>query len=67
MKLLVDTHIWLWMLTTPERMNQVARDAIADPTNEVIVSVARAWEVAIKHALGKLPLHVPPLASSRSR
>ncbi|HEX8106464.1 MAG TPA: type II toxin-antitoxin system VapC family toxin [Kofleriaceae bacterium] len=60
MKLLVDTHVWLWMLTAPERMNQAARDAIVDPANEVIVSVASAWEVAIKHALGKLPLHAPP-------
>jgi PIN domain nuclease of toxin-antitoxin system len=48
------------MLTTPERMNEAAREAIADPANQVIVSVASAWEIAIKHALGKLPLHVPP-------
>jgi PIN domain nuclease of toxin-antitoxin system len=59
-KLLVDTHIWLWMLTAPERMNEAARNAIANPANEVILSVASAWEVAIKHALGKLPLHAPP-------
>ena len=60
MKLLVDTHVWLWMLTAPERMTQAAREAIVNPANEVIVSVASAWEVAIKHALGKLPLHAPP-------
>jgi PIN domain nuclease of toxin-antitoxin system len=55
-KLLVDTHIWLWMLITPERLNDAARAAITDPANDTILSVASAWEVAIKHALGKLPL-----------
>jgi PIN domain nuclease of toxin-antitoxin system len=48
------------MLTTPERLADSARAAIANPNNEAVLSVASVWEVAIKHALGKLPLGRPP-------
>jgi PIN domain nuclease of toxin-antitoxin system len=58
-RLLVDTHVWLWMLANPERLNESTRVAIANPENEALLSVASAWEVAIKHALGKLPLRGP--------
>ena len=60
MKLLVDTHVWLWILTTPERLCDGARSAITDDENEAILSAVSAWEVAIKYALGKLPLSMPP-------
>lgn len=56
----MDTHVWLWMLAAPERLNDSARAAIANPENEAVLSVASAWEVAVKHALGKLPLSSPP-------
>ena len=56
MKLLVDTHVWLWMLGKPERLNEDTRAAITEASNEALLSVASAWEVAIKHALGKLQL-----------
>jgi len=59
-KLLVDTHVWLWILTTPERLCDGARSAITDDENEAILSAVSAWEVAIKYALGKLPLSMPP-------
>jgi PIN domain nuclease of toxin-antitoxin system len=59
MKLLLDTHVWLWMLSTPERLNDAAQVALADTGNELWLSVASAWEVAIKHARGKLPLSEP--------
>jgi PIN domain nuclease of toxin-antitoxin system len=59
-RLLLDTHVWLWMLTTPERLNEAARSAVADPAHEVVLSAASAWEVAIKHELGKLPLNGSP-------
>lgn len=55
----MDSHVWLWMLTTPERLNDSTRTALATPENEVVLSVASVWEVAIKHALGKLPLNGP--------
>jgi PIN domain nuclease of toxin-antitoxin system len=58
-KVLVDTHCWLWFLMTPERLCGTAIDALADPLNEVFVSAAVAWEIVVKHGLGKLSLPLP--------
>jgi PIN domain nuclease of toxin-antitoxin system len=58
-KVLVDTHCWLWFLMTPERLCAAAVDALADASNEVYVSAAVAWEIVVKHGLGKLPLPLP--------
>ena len=54
MKLLLDTHVVLWWLEDPLLLSMAARQAIADPTNEVLVSAATCWEIAIKRGLGKL-------------
>ena len=54
MNLLLDTHVLLWALDSPERLDDRARDAIRDPRNRVVVSSASAWEISIKTALGKL-------------
>lgn len=59
MRLLLDTHVWLWMLSAPERLNAATQSALADSATELWLSVASAWEVAIKHARGKLPLPDP--------
>ena len=56
MRLLLDTHAWLWWLTDDRRLGRRARQAISNPRSEVYVSAASAWEVAIKEALGKLRL-----------
>ena len=56
MRLLLDTHAWLWWLTDDRRLGRGARQAITNPRSEVYVSAASAWEVAIKEALGKLRL-----------
>jgi PIN domain nuclease of toxin-antitoxin system len=58
--LLVDTGCWLWSLTEPERLNEHARALLADRSNTILLSAASAWEIAIKAALGKLPLPEPP-------
>ena len=55
MRLLLDTHAFLWWLTDSPRLSEPARQAIADETNEVLVSAASAWEIATKHRLGRLP------------
>lgn len=60
MKLLLDTHVWLWATSWPERLAPRARDVIEDGANEVFFSVASAWEIAIKYALRKLALPHPP-------
>jgi len=55
-KLLLDTHALLWWWTNDKRLPRTARTAIAAPANTVLVSAASAWEIAIKHRLGKLDL-----------
>jgi PIN domain nuclease of toxin-antitoxin system len=52
--LLLDAHVVLWALADPTALADQARGAIADPSNEVIVSAATVWEIEIKRALGKL-------------
>jgi len=60
MKLLLDTHVFLWYVLADPHLPSVFRDAIRDPSNEVYLSVASVWEAVIKYALGKLPLPEPP-------
>jgi PIN domain nuclease of toxin-antitoxin system len=59
---LLDTQVWLWSLVSPERLNREARQIIAARGNRLYLSAASAWEIAIKYALGKLPLPQPPSA-----
>ena len=53
MKLLLDTHAFLWWIGNDARLSGPAREAIADPGNDVSFSVASAWELAIKTGLGR--------------
>lgn len=59
MRLLLDTHVFLWLQTEPERLRE-HQAVVEDPDTELLVSAASAWEIAIKHALGRLPLPEPP-------
>jgi PIN domain nuclease of toxin-antitoxin system len=52
--LLLDAHAVLWWLADDETLDPQARAAVADPANDVLVSAATVWEIAIKQALGKL-------------
>ena len=54
MKLLLDTHAVLWWPDDPLLLSLTAREAIAEPSNDVLVSAAVCWEIAIKRGLGKL-------------
>ncbi|MGA3134974.1 MAG: type II toxin-antitoxin system VapC family toxin [Terracidiphilus sp.] len=54
MKLLLDTHAFLWWDSNDARLPAGLHSAIASPANEVFVSAATVWEIAIKRALGKL-------------
>jgi len=60
MRLLLDTHAFIWSASSPKRLARAARSAIEDPANEVFVSAAVAWEIAIKHAMGKIELPAAP-------
>jgi PIN domain nuclease of toxin-antitoxin system len=53
-RLLVDTQALLWWLTDDPALSQAAREALADPANEPLVSAASVWEIAVKRSLGKL-------------
>ena len=55
MNLLIDTHVALWLFNDHESLSSVARDCLRDEENRLYISIASAWEVAIKHSLGKLP------------
>lgn len=54
MDLLLDTHAFIWWNAQDRRLADVAREAIRDPGNRVIVSAASVWEIAIKRKTGKL-------------
>jgi PIN domain nuclease of toxin-antitoxin system len=54
LRLLLDTHAALWWLGEAEHVGAVASAALCEPRNEVLLSAAVVWEVAIKRALGKL-------------
>lgn len=54
MRLLVDTHAALWLLGEDERLSPRADRLLTDTSNEVLLSAAVVWEVAIKRSLGKL-------------
>ena len=60
MRLLLDTHAFLWAAADPERLARPARAAIEDAGNDVYVSAAVAWEIAVKASLGKVTLPGDP-------
>lgn len=59
MRLLLDTHTFLWWLANDPALSVKARAAIADGRNECFLSLASCWELAIKSSLGKLRLAQP--------
>ncbi|OLT03126.1 twitching motility protein PilT [Pseudonocardia sp. CNS-004] len=67
MRYLLDTHVWLWLQTEPERVSDDVRDRLGDGSAQLLLSAASSWEIAIKHALGKLPLPEPPKTYVPSR
>ena len=60
MKLLLDTHVFLWWITDSSLLSNRAKDLMADGHNLLYWSAASSWEASIKYALGKLPLPGPP-------
>jgi PIN domain nuclease of toxin-antitoxin system len=67
-RVLLDTHVWLWLISDEDRLSPDARSILAAPDTELYLSVAAVWEIAIKAAAGKLrysgqpavqvPLHI---------
>lgn len=61
MRYLLDTGIWLSLQVEPGRIASSTRMLLADRANELLLSAASGWEIAIKYRLGKLPLPEPPV------
>jgi|SRR5688572_14778454 len=59
MKLLLDTHAFLWVDGEPAKLSARARSLCEDPSNEILVSVVSIWEMQLKSMLGKLALRAP--------
>jgi PIN domain nuclease of toxin-antitoxin system len=60
MRILLDTHCWLWLQFKPEEISAAAREVLHDAETSLYFSTASAWEIAIKYRKGKLPLPEPP-------
>lgn len=67
MRLLLDTHIALWAVADDRRLPARARELITEPANEVFVSVANLWEIAIKHALARGGVNDMPISAQQAR
>lgn len=59
MKLLLDTHILIWLLEGNQNLNPKVKQVIEDETNSLYISIVSLWEIAIKTSLNKLQLELP--------
>lgn len=59
MNLLLDTHVFIWLSLTPERLSERVTDLLMDETNLWFLSLVSVWEMQIKRQLGKLSLNLP--------
>jgi len=66
-RILLDTQVFLWLANGPARLNGTARELLADQGNDLFLSSASSWEIAIKHSRGKLSLPIGPARFVLSR
>ena len=59
MKLLLDTHTFIWWVDEPEKLPKQVLTSFEDPDNSLILSIVSVWEMQIKHQLGKFKLDIP--------
>jgi PIN domain nuclease of toxin-antitoxin system len=59
MRLLLDTHVWLWLVAAPERLSRDARDRLELSDTQLYLSAASGWEMSIKQQFGRLELGGP--------
>lgn len=60
MKILIDTCVFLWLADQTHHLSSTAREILENPANTLCLHQVSAWEIQIKHSLGKLPLPHPP-------
>ncbi len=58
MKLLLDTHIWVWSVMRPDRLNRAVKRELDNPRNELLLSPISVWEASHLHRRGKLDLRL---------
>jgi len=63
-KLLLDTHTFIWWDSDPKKLSAAALALCSDSANQLVLSVTSLWEMQIKRQLGKLDLRLPPATSS---
>ncbi|HEY9655195.1 MAG TPA: type II toxin-antitoxin system VapC family toxin [Crinalium sp.] len=59
MKLLLDTHTFIWLDSNPSRLSERVRSLLQDPNNTLLLSIVSIWEIQIKTQIGKLQLSIP--------
>ncbi len=59
MRLLLDTHTFIWFVTDSPQISITAKNLIEDEYNEKLLSIASVWEMAIKHSINKLTFELP--------
>ena len=67
MRLLLDTHALLWWLADDDRLGEPARALIADPGNDILVSVVSLWEIVVKVRIGKLAADIDAVEQATAR
>ena len=65
MKILIDTHIFLWMLSCPEKLSEKRRYELEVPANEVFLSAMSIAELMIKSSIGKIKIEFDPLETAK--
>lgn len=60
MRILLDTCTFLWLILDASELTDKAKQLFSDPGNEVYLSVVSTWEIAVKHAIGRLDLPEEP-------
>ena len=60
MKILLDTHAFLWLVTDAPELSETAKQVFLDKANEIVLSAVSGFEIAVKYSLGKLELSEPP-------
>lgn len=67
MELLIDTHIFPWMMSSPQMLSRATQEALADPSNSLFISAMSAFEISNKVRLGKWPevSHLPSVWGAR--
>ncbi|MBT4286950.1 MAG: type II toxin-antitoxin system VapC family toxin [Deltaproteobacteria bacterium] len=61
MKILIDTHIYLWMLSCPEKLSEIRKYELESPANEVFLSAISIAELMIKKSIGKIEISFDPI------